>query len=907
MEYMSRRGAAKKGGLRRGPGTSLHLDARGHNKFRRCGRGAGADNNRRRTLPRTAPLKGLIDMKLLCVDGNSVLNRAFYGIKLLTTKDGRYTNAVFGFMNILIKLEEALGPDAVAVAFDLPAPTFRHKMYDAYKGTRKGMPEELASQMQPLKDLLGFLGYRIVTCEGYEADDILGTFAASCRERGDDCFIATGDRDSLQLVGGTVRVMLTTTKFGRGETELLDETAVKERYGVTPRQLIDVKALMGDASDNIPGVAGVGEKTALALISRFGSLDGVYGSLESPDIKKGVHDKLVRDRDTAYLSYRLAEINCRAPIDCEPAGYVRSKGDPAAASALLGELEMHSLVTRLGLPQASAAASTAGEKAPETPAPEIEVEAASPGCFEGAKCVWLLPLEDAFYATDGVRAYKLDKTSLRALLGGETPVLCCDSKRVFHAAGDLGVPARCVAFDLTLAAYLLSPSSSDYSPETLASEYGVKPDFVCGAHGLGLLKPLCERLRARLEAEGMAALHDDIELPLSRVLCDMERCGFFLDTEGVRGFGRELSGIIDAEQQSIFALAGREFNINSPRQLGSVLFEDLGLPAGKKTKSGYSTNAETLEGLAGKHPIIEHILRYRTYQKLSSTYVEGLLAAADADGIIHTEFVQTETRTGRISSREPNLQNIPVRTELGSRFRKYFKARAGRVLLDADYSQIELRVLASVSGDEGMIRAFKEGHDIHTETASEIFKTPRDKVTPELRRRAKAVNFGIVYGIGAFSLAKDTGVSFSEAKDYIDGYLASYPDVAAYLETTVKNAERDGYVTTAFGRRRALPELASSNKTVKALGRRLAMNTPIQGTAADIIKIAMIRVSEKLAEKKLDARLVLQVHDELIVESALDCAGEAAEILKREMESACELRAGLVAEVGQGATWYDAK
>ncbi len=850
-------------------------------------------------------------MKLLCIDGNSVLNRAFYAIKLLTTKDGRYTNAIYGFMNIFIKLIDNVKPDSVCVAFDLSGPTFRNNIYSGYKANRKGMPDELAQQMQPLKDLLAALGYNIATCEGYEADDILGTFAKVCRENGDECFIATGDRDSLQLVSETVKVVLTTTRFGRGETEVVDTYSVFERYGVAPPQLIDVKALMGDASDNIPGVAGVGEKTALSLIQSFKSLDGVYENIDSPEIKPGVKLKLENGREIAYLSRELAEINCTTPIDTDLAHYVKTAGQPDVAAFLLGELEMHSLINRLSLGSAKAAATSsktqAGISSSPTAIRECEIGRWQGGSAADSDVIYLLPDKDGYFAATKNGAYRLDKDSLKAVLTGGTPVSCWDAKRLCHAACDIGFSATAITFDLKLAAYLLSPSSASYAPLDLAREYHVSPAFKCENEELSLLGPLCEALRAKLVEQGMLSLHDDIELSLSGVLCAMERDGFLLDKSGVREFGGELEKLIDSEQEAVFLLCGRHFNLNSPKQLAEVLFTDLSLPPGKKTKSGFSTNAETLEGLRGVHPIIDHILNYRVYQKLRSTYVEGLLAAADSEGIIHSEFVQTETRTGRISSREPNLQNIPIRTELGSRFRKYFIAREGHVLLDADYSQIELRVLASVSDDTRMIDAFIGGHDIHTETAADIFRVPREMVTPELRRRAKAVNFGIVYGIGAFSLAKDTGVSFSEAKEYIAGYLAAFKDVAAYLEKTVENAKRDGYVTTMFGRRRSIPELASSNKAVQALGKRLAMNTPIQGSAADIIKIAMIKVAERLRRENLDARLILQVHDELIVESSLSDADAAAKVLREEMENACYLKAGLVTDVGTGESWFDAK
>lgn len=844
-------------------------------------------------------------MRLLCVDGNSVLNRAFYAIKLLTTKDGRFTNAIYGFMNILIKLCEQYKPEAVAIAFDLPGKTFRHHQYDKYKATRKGMPPELAEQMPTLKELLGYLGYTIVTSEGYEADDVLGTFARACSGSGDDCYIATGDRDSLQLIGDKVKVLLTTTKMGRGETTEMDTQAIIDQYGLRPKQLIEVKALMGDSSDNIPGVAGVGEKTALALIQKFGSLDAVYENLGDESIKAGARQKLADGKESAYMSRVLATICTDVPIDTETAHYVPVGGNPAAAKELLGILEMHSLANKLGINAAAEFDSNLDVTKEKIVTIELEEFTASE--LDKLKRIYIYASPHGFFAAYGEKGYRLDSGALKLILSSEVEKHCYDAKRLYHAALDGGYEAKNIVFDLKLAAYLLNPASSGYSPVNLANEYRANPAFECEPQQLGLIEPLCKKLSALMEEQGMRPLHDSIELPLARVLAEMEHEGFLVDSAGLEEFGRELAEHIKCEQDKIYGLVGAEFNLNSPKQLGEALFVTLELPSGKKNKTGYSTDAETLEKLRGAHPVIEHILNYRTYQKLNSTYVEGLLKTVSETGRIHTELKQTETRTGRISSREPNLQNIPVRTELGSRFRRYFVAKEGCILLDADYSQIELRVLASVSGDVRMISAFKENRDIHTETASEIFKVSRENVAPELRRRAKAVNFGIVYGIGAFSLAQDVGVSVKEAGSYIDGYLSTYGGVAAYLAETVEQAKRDGYVTTLYGRRRQLPELSSSNRMIQALGKRLAMNTPIQGTAADIIKTAMIKVSRRLAEEKLDAKLIMQVHDELLIESTLADSKRAAEVLKQEMENAAELAVPLEADVGSGKNWYEAK
>ncbi len=847
-------------------------------------------------------------MKLLCLDGNSILNRAFYAIKLLTTKDGQYTNAIHGFMSVFVKLIEKYQPDAIAVAFDERAKTFRHKMYDGYKATRKGMPEELASQLPILKELLTFLGYTYVSCAGYEADDILGTFARSCKETGDICLIATGDRDSLQLVSDTTTVLLTTTKGGHGETDEITPAAFAERYnGLKPEQLIEIKALMGDSSDNIPGVAGVGEKTALDLIARFSSLEGVYEHIEDESIKAGVRQKLENDKEMAYLSRVLATINDEVPVDTKPESYVKTAGEPDKAAALLGTLEMHTMLSRLRLGNAPPAPAAIAEAKPKKEIKTVEICDADFSEIEKLDRVFLIEREGVFYAVRDESAWRLSKETLEKTLTSKLPKFFYDIKRFWHIAFDGGYEINNPIFDLKLAAYLLSPASSGYEPLALAAEYSTEKGFQCGVDELPYIEPLCEATAFLLEKQGMRKLHDEIELPFARVLAEMETAGFEVDSNGITEFGKELSALIEQKQNEIYELVGKKFNINSPKQLGEALFVDLKLPALKMNKSGYATDAETLDKLSGEHPVINKILNYRTYQKLNSTYVEGLLKAVDKSGRIHTEFMQTETRTGRISSREPNLQNIPVRTELGSRFRKYFVAPKDRVLCDADYSQIELRVLASISDDKLMSAAFLEERDIHTETASEIFKVPREKVTGELRRRAKAVNFGIVYGIGAFSLAKDVGVSVKEAKQYIDDYLATYSGVADYLKKTVEKAGKDGFVTTAYGRRRMLPELMSSNKQLQALGKRLAMNTPIQGTAADIIKIAMIKVSERLRAEKLDARLVLQVHDELIIEASKKDAEKASLALKEEMEKAANLRTPLAVDVGTGKTWYEAK
>lgn len=839
--------------------------------------------------------------KLLVLDGNSIVNRAFYGIKLLTTKDGRYTNAIYGFMNILLNLLKETEPDEVAVAFDLKAPTFRHKMYDGYKATRKGMPEELAQQLPVLKELLADLGFVMVTKEGYEADDILGTLSAAAAARGDVCFIATGDRDSLQLVNDQVTVLLAATRMGRSETVRMDVQAVMEKYGVTPKQLIEVKSLMGDASDNIPGVAGVGEKTALALIQKFGSLAGVYEHLEDESIKPGVRTKLAVHKAEAELSRTLAEIDCAVPVPTEPGAYTRGAGDKAAAAALLAELEMHSLVPRLGLNAAAPAARPSGSAAPAAKARL----GALPFVVEGK--VYLAQQSGEWYAVQGNEVWPVPPERMADLLESGAQVWAFDAKPLYHLALEAGGVGKAIRFDAKLASYLLNPAASSYTVEQLEAEYAAAPAFQCDEYPqAGALAPLYEALAAQVEAEGMTHLLNDIELPLALVLADMERTGMLVDKAGLTAFGEELKAVLEQCLIRIYREVGYEFNLNSPKQLGEALFDKMGLPPRKKTKSGYSTDAETLESLRAYSPVVEDILQYRTYQKLNSTYVEGLLKVIGPDGRMHSTFNQTEARTGRLSSSEPNLQNIPIRTELGSRLRQFFVAKPGCRLVDADYSQIELRILAHIAGDSTMQEAFLTGQDIHRSTAAKIYDMPPEMITPALRSSAKAVNFGIVYGIGAFSLSKDIGVSVKEADAFIKNYLANFPGVKQYMDATIEAGRENGYVTTLFGRRRALPELASKNFNLRSLGERMAMNTPIQGTAADVIKLAMVKVWRRLRAEGLAAKLILQVHDELIVEAPENELEAVGRILQQEMQGAVEFAVPLTADVNTGKTWFEA-
>lgn len=856
-------------------------------------------------------------MKLLVLDGNSIVNRAFYGIKLLSTKSGIYTNAVYGFLNILLKLKETAQPDAVAVAFDVHAPTFRHEKYEQYKAGRHAMPDELKVQMPILKDILHSLGIKTVECAGWEADDILGTLAEACRSTGNACFIATGDRDSLQLAYGGVKVLLAHTKAGRPVTDIYDESAIKAEYGITPAELIQVKALQGDSSDNIPGVAGVGAKTALDLIQRFHTIDNIYENLETIDIKKGVREKLARDKEKAYLSLDLGTIRTDAPVDTQISSYI--PGDNSAAAPLLAKYELYSLIDKFGLSAQQAVAPEQTEKALRFCAKQIENLAD----FEFKDPLYFLFDMDGsritrFYIADGSAVCIADEEqagfadfALRLLESG-CAKYSYNTKYLHRLAAENGTCCKNVRGDLMLSAYLLRPSDSNYDIDHLCLEYGIKlpeSESECakaGAPYAAALPLLFEKTDALLETAQQTALLHDIELPLARVLAKMETAGFAVDEKGIREFGERLGARIDELVGEIYSQAGREFNINSPKQLGVVLFEEMKIPCKKKTKSGYSTKAEVLEELAPDYPIVKLILEYRSLSKLKSTYCDGLLKVIAPDGRIHTSFNQVETRTGRISSLEPNLQNIPIRTELGREMRRFFVAGSGCTLIDSDYSQIELRVLAALADDENMINAFNHSEDIHKTTAAQVFGLPADMVTPLLRSRAKAVNFGIVYGIGAFSLAKDIGVSVKEARDYINGYLSHFSGVAAYMDKMIEAAKENGYSETLFRRRRYLPELASSNHMQRAFGERVARNMPIQGTAADIIKIAMIRVDERLEKENMKSRLILQVHDELIVESPLEEAEKALAIVKEEMENACALRVRLVADGNIGRTWYDA-
>ena len=850
-------------------------------------------------------------MKLLAIDGNSIMNRAFYGIKLLSNSKGQFTNALTGFMNIYLKEIGEVKPDCVAVAFDLKAPTFRHKANAAYKANRKGMPEELAQQMPVIKELLGDLGIKIVQCEGYEADDILGTLSKAAADSGNECYILTGDRDSFQLVSDRVTVRLATTK----ETKIYTPDRIMEEYGVTPRQMIEVKALMGDTSDNISGVKGIGEKTALSLIKQEGDVKTLYEHLADIKLTPSVRTKLENGHQDAIDSRFLAEICLEAPVDKATEFYKLGEVDTEKTKALLADLEMMRLIDRLGLSGKaveSADSAVQESKLKLSDLPKFEVKTLDKSVISALdkdKTAYFIFADnklsilynDVIYTTE-------DNAIITAFMGTACEKITFEGKTAHKFAFSNGTHLENLTFCCDLAGYLLNSQSSEYTAENLCLSYKClyRSDMSEYAD-LSSLPALSENLKKQLEMTEMTKLFDDIEMPLCEVLASMEFYGVKADAEGIKAFGEDLKIKIDELTSQIYMYAGKEFNIASTKQLGEVLFEELGLPAKKKTKSGYSTNADVLESLMDKHPIVPLIVEYRTLTKLNSTYVDGLLKLIHPDGRVHSVFKQTETRTGRISSTEPNMQNIPVRKEIGRNMRKFFVAEDGYTLLDADYSQIELRVLASVCGDKNMQEAFSEGRDIHTSTAAQVFDIPEDFVTPEMRSAAKAVNFGIIYGIGAFSLSKDIGVTVAEAKRYIKNYLDNFPKVSEFMDKTVDDGIKNGYVTTLFGRRRYIPELSASNKVLQAFGKRAAMNAPIQGAAADIIKIAMVRVYKKLREEDLDARLILQVHDELIIEAAEKDKDRAEKILKDEMENAVKLAVPMTVDVNSGRSWYEAK
>ncbi|MEA4832466.1 MAG: DNA polymerase I [Oscillospiraceae bacterium] len=875
--------------------------------------------------------------KLLIIDGNSIMNRAFYGIKPLTTSDGLYTNAVYGFVNIIKKHLDSINPNYAACAFDLREKTFRHEMYTEYKATRKGMPEELAMQVEYVRAAAAALGLNILTKAGYEADDILGTAADVCEREQSDimAYIVTGDRDSLQLVSDKVTIILATTS----SDEKYTPEDIKARYGIESKQLIDVKALMGDTSDNIPGVKGIGEKTALKLIGECGSLDSVYGNLETVQVSQSVKAKLSDGKESAYMSRKLAEI-CRCVPGFPPLDELKRKDiDRPELKKLFTKLEFFKLIKTFSLEDISENTFTSG---PDSvlpaerqislddnnlcqPAPaEITIaEAISAESLralrEKSDIIYLFydsaETESMPYLSVGGRIYRIEsKDILKELINLEPVVLSYKDYCHYYAGKiDSDISKLSVKFDLSLAQYIINPADNAATPQKLAFIYLGRTIPKAAEHDaflmLSIMEPLYTALSKKLSESGAQKLYFDIELPLSRVLAKAELVGFKVNSDGLKEYGRILTEQTAVIEKKIYEEAGQTFNINSPKQLGYILFEVLNLPHGKKTKTGFSTGADILDELRGLSPVVSDILEFRKLSKLLNTYALGLLKViSPSDGRIHTSFNQTLTMTGRLSSTEPNLQNIPVKTEEGRELRRFFIPQdESHLLIDADYSQIELRILACISDDENMKKAFRDGNDIHTQTASEIFHVPQCAVTPAMRKNAKAVNFGIVYGIGEFSLSKDIGVSMKTAKDYIDRYFDTYPKVRSYLDNTVADAKRNGFVKTLFGRVRYIQELSAKNKNTASFGARVAMNTPIQGTAADIIKLAMVNVDRRLEREGLRSRLILQVHDELIIEAPKSEAEYVKKLLKEEMENAVSFDVALTADVGIGENWLDAK
>jgi DNA polymerase-1 len=879
-------------------------------------------------------------MKLMVLDGNSILNRAYYGIRPLSTREGLYTHAVYGFITTLQRLLDEENPEALCVTFDRREPTFRHRADADYKAQRKPMPPELAMQLPVMKQVLSAMSVPCYELAGYEADDLIGTISRKCQAAGWDCVIVTGDKDSLQLITDRTKVKLVSTRMGQTTTKDMTPETFREQYGFDPIHMIDLKALMGDTSDNIPGVPGVGEKTAMALVQEYGAIDEIYRLLPDLHAKPAAIRKLTEGEESARHSYWLATIVTDAPLDFDPAENLRQPFRPELYDLFL-RLEFQKLIDKYHLrphqetaekPEVTA---TVVPVRTEDQARDLlaqwrqaeavtvyampDLSALSVQWDAGENASWAAELWTGDYQGDW-------QALLAALFAADIPKVSHNVKDLMRTLLDAGLPAEGFVFDTALAAYLLDATAGKYDLPRLFVAYfnqelpkpvHLEPDAFsplgdqaaawAALHSYGAaIEALHGVLLPRLREQGMEKLYFDVELPLCRVLADMERSGFLVDGGALARFGADLSDTIDRLEQRIYAAAGQQFNINSPKQLGKVLFEDLGLPHGKKTKTGWSTNADVLEKLKD-HPLVADVLTYRQYAKLKSTYADGLLKVIDPDGRIRTSFQMTVTATGRLSSTEPNLQNIPTRTELGSKMREMFVAAPGHVLVDADYSQIELRLLAHISGDTAMQQAFLSGADFHTVTAARVFHVPQDQVTHQMRSRAKAVNFGIVYGISAFSLSQDIGVTVQEAKEYMDRYFATYTGVKQYMTDVVDKAREQGYVETLWHRRRALPELKSSNFNMRSFGERVALNMPIQGTAADIIKLAMVRVHSRLAREGLAARLIMQVHDELIVECPEEEVPRVEALLQQEMQGVAELSVPLLAEAHTGRNWLAAK
>ncbi len=834
--------------------------------------------------------------KILVIDGNSIINRAFYGVKPLTTKDGKFTNAIYGMINIISKQMDAIKPDYAAVAFDLKIPTFRHKMYEHYKEGRHPTPPELLSQFDDARECLRLMGIHVMELPGYEADDVQGTVASFAKTVPDiESYILSGDRDLLQLIDDKITVLLATNH----DTIKMHRDEFFEKYGIEPSQFVDMKALMGDSSDNIPGVMGVGEKTAATLIQNFGSLDGIYENINDSKISKGVREKLIRDKENAYLSQALARIDTEAPISASLEDLKYTGIDKEGLFKKFSELELNSFIAKFAL---KGAAKTAEPKR------EIKIACSEEIIAASSKRIAVAINGDEIYVYDGKSTVKYcgDISKISSVFDG-AELICYDGKALWHKLDSLGfTPTESTRFlDVSLYAYVLNPGSSSSGVSTLASIF-LGEAVTDEETDPEILWRLEAELDKKVSEDGLSDILKRLEIPLVNILASMEKTGFKINKEGMLEFRDALDVLATDLTERIYMQAGKEFNINSPKQLGEVLFVDLALPyTKKKTKSGYSTDAETLEDLREFSPIIDDILEYRQVTKLKNTYAAALPLVADEKSRIHTDFKQALTATGRLSSADPNLQNIPIRTKMGREMRRYFIAEEGYTLVDADYSQIELRLLAHISGDYNMTEAFKAGEDIHRKTAAAVFGIPEESVNDEMRKRAKAVNFGIVYGISGFSLAKDIGTTTKEATKYIKSYLYNYPSIDAYLENVVSEATEKGYTVTPMGRRRYIPELAMPNHNLKAFGKRVAMNAPIQGAAADIMKLAMINVNSALQKEKLDARLVMQVHDEIVIEVSEKDKQRCMEVVKREMENAVSLSLPLTVEVTSGKNWLE--
>ena len=870
--------------------------------------------------------------KIVAIDGNSIMNRAFYGImnaKMLMTSDGVYTNAIYGFMSILLKLLNDENPDYVCVAFDLKAPTFRHKKYDGYKATRKGMPDELRMQMPIIKDILRAMNIDVLEIEGYEADDILGTMAKFGEDNDTNVLLLTGDRDALQLASSKVTVRIPTTRMGKTESTDYTPDVIKEKFGIEPIEFIQIKGLMGDTSDNIPGVPGVGEKTAFSLITRYHDIDTIYEGLEKGEELEGVKgklkEKLTDNRELAYLSRELGTICKEAPVDFENINMNPKEINKKELYELLVKLQLKTFIERLDLIDVKTSINEIEDE-------ELVIEEfANMNFDETSEIAYYWKDNDIALYANGKNYFIKNPASdeLKKIFENDALKIGFEEKIDYLRLLKLNIIPKNMMFDLTIAAYLLNPAKSTYKLDDLILEElnimieDKKENTQITFDGFGTedntdnkeklskyakyIYKCKEKYEQELKSKDEYKLFNEIEMPLMTVLADMEHTGVLVDEKMLKEYSVSLNGKVDMLTKDIWELAETEFNINSPKQLGEVLFEKLKLPVIKKTKSGYSTDSEVLEKLAEEHPIVEKILEYRTMSKLRATYVDGMIPLINPETKrIHAKFNQTVTATGRISCTDPNLQNIPIRTELGKNLRKIFIAREGAVLLDADYSQVELRVLAHISGDKTMIDAFNNDDDIHAITASQVFNVPLEEVTKQMRSEAKAVNFGIVYGISDFGLATNIKTSRKKAKEYIEKYFEKYPQIKAYMDGTVEKCKETGYVETLWGRKRYVPEITSNNYNVRQFGERVAMNAPIQGTAADIIKIAMVNIQKELKERKLKSKLILQVHDELVIEADNEELEEVKELLIRNMQEVAKLEVPLQVDANVGKTWFDA-